>query len=131
MNEEQVLFATFVIPTKRARYVELLGTRRGREKVRRALDHFNDLDPRFCRKLHGRDANRAAVLHALQKLGAPHQCRIISVNADVDGCEMPLADALEITIGGGCGTFISCIGGTLGYFEGEGPNERYICLRDR
>jgi hypothetical protein len=131
MNEEQVLFAAFVVPTKRERYVELLGTKRGREKVRSALDHFHDLDPRFCKKLHGGDAKAAAVLHALRKLGAPPQCHVISVSPDLDGRDMPLSDALAITIGCGCGTFISCIGGALGYFEGEGPNERYICLRDR
>jgi hypothetical protein len=131
MNEEQLLFAAFVIPTKRERYVELLLTKRGREKVRSALDHFNDLDPRFCRKVHGGDANAAAVLRALRKLGAPPQCHIISVSTDLDGRDMPLSDALEIKIGRGWGTFISCIGGALGYFEGEGPNERYICLRHR
>jgi len=43
MNEEQVLFAAFVIPTTRERYVELLATKRGREKVRSALDPFKDL----------------------------------------------------------------------------------------
>ena len=71
MNEEQVLFAAFVIPTKRERYVELLATKRGREKVRSALDHFKDLDARFCRRVPGVDANAAAVLHELRKLGAP------------------------------------------------------------
>ena len=44
---------------------------------------------------------------------------------------MPLFDALEVAIGGGQGTFISCISGVLGHFEGEEPNERYICRRDR
>jgi hypothetical protein len=43
---------------------------------------------------------------------------------------MPLYDALEIAIGRGQGTFISCITGVLGYFEGEEADERYICQRD-
>ena len=61
MNAEQTLFAAFEIPAKRERYVEWLGTERGRERVRGALDHFNDLDPRFCRKVPGQDAKPAAV----------------------------------------------------------------------
>ena len=125
------LFAAFVIPAKRERYVELLNTNRGRERVRGTLDHFNDLDPRFCRNVAGQEAKPTAVLDALRKLGAPPQCHVISVNAELDGRDMPLSDALQIAIGRGQGTFISCIDGVLGYFEGEEPNERYICRRDR
>jgi len=131
MNAEQALFAAFVIPAKRERYVELLSTKRGRERVRGALDHFNDLDPRFCRKVPGKDAQPAAVLDALRKRGAPPQCHVISVHGELDGRNMPLSDALQIAIGKGQGTFISCITGELGYFEGEEPDERYICQRDR
>jgi len=131
MNAEQGLFAAFVIPAKRQRYVELLGTKRGRERVRGALDHFNDLDPCFCRKIVGQDAKPAAVLDALRKLGAPLQCHVISVHGELDGRDMPLSDALQIAIGSGQGTFISCITGVLAYFEGEEPDERYICQRDR
>ncbi|HKE24996.1 MAG TPA: hypothetical protein VKB88_21695 [Bryobacteraceae bacterium] len=131
MNAEQALFAAFVIPAKRERYVELLGTKRGRERVRGALDHFTDLDPRFCRKVPGQDANPVVVLDALRKLGAPPQCHVISVHGELDGCDMPLSVALQIAIGKGQGTFISCITGVLGYFEGEEPDERYICQRER
>ncbi len=131
MNAEQALFAAFVIPANRERYVELLSTKRGRERVRGALDHFNDLDPRFCRKVSLQDAKPAAVLEALRKLGAPPQCHIISVHGEPDGREMPLSDALEVAIGRGQGTLISCISGVLGYFEGKEPNELYIRRRDR
>ena len=131
MNAEQALFAAFVIPAKRERYVELLSTKRGRESVRGALDHLNDLDPRFCRKVPCQDANPAAMLEALRKLGAPPQCHAISVHGELDGRDMPLSDALQIAIGGGQSTFISGIIGVLGYFEGEEPDERYICQRDR
>ena len=107
MNAEQALFAAFVIPAKRERYVELLGTKRGRERVRGALDHFNDLDSRFCRKIPSQDTNPAAVLDALRKLGAPPQCHVMSVHGELDGRDMPLSDALQIAIGKGQGTFIS------------------------
>ena len=82
MNVEQRLFEVFVIPAKKDRYVDLLGTKRGREKVRRGLDHLKDLDPRFCRRVPGRDADPATALNALMKLGAPPQCHIISVNPE-------------------------------------------------
>lgn len=131
MNAEQALFAAFVVPSKRERYIEMLGTNRQREKVRRALDHFKYLDPRFCRRLAGRKRNPTEVLNALRQLGAPPDCHVISVNRDLDGRDMPLSDALQTAIGGGQGTFISCINGALGYFEGEEPGDRYICYRNQ
>jgi hypothetical protein len=39
---------------------------------------------------------------------------------------MELEKALAEIIGQGMGTFISCIPGKLGYFEGEDPGERYL-----
>jgi hypothetical protein len=52
MLPEKALFEAFVVPAKRQRYSELLDTKRGREKIRFALDHFKDLDLRFCHKLN-------------------------------------------------------------------------------
>ena len=40
MDAEQVLFSALASRAKRMR-----------DKVREALDHFSDLDPRFCRKV--------------------------------------------------------------------------------
>ena len=57
--------------------------------------------------------------------------RVISVNRELDGSDMPLCDALEIAVGKGQGKFLSCIGGAPGYLEGEAPNERYIRRRNR
>ena len=71
------------------------------------------------------------MLDALRKLGAPPRCHVISVHGELDKRDMPLSDALQIAIGSGQGTFIYCITGVLAYFEGEEPDERYICQRDR
>jgi hypothetical protein len=131
MDAEQALFSAFVIRAKRMRYVELLGTKRGRDKVREALDHFSDLDPRSCRKVSPGQDSPDAVLCTLRRMGAPTQCHVISVNPELDGRDMPLSDALLIAIGSGQGTFVSCVDGVLGYFEGEDAGQRYICHRMR
>jgi hypothetical protein len=130
MNTEQALFAAFAIPVKRERYVELLGTKRGRDKVRDALDHFHDLDPRFCRKVAPKQASPDAVLSALRGLGAPIHCYVFSADSELDRRKMPLSDALQNVIGMSVGTFISCIDGILGFFQGEEPGESYICHRN-
>jgi hypothetical protein len=53
----------------------------------------------------------------------------MSASSDLDGQEVDLRAALEDVVGYNDGTFISCIPGRLAYFEGEGPNERYVLER--
>lgn len=129
MGIETLLFQSFVVPSKKQRYAELLRTDRGRDKIRLSLDHFGDLDPRFCRRLGPVDDSFEQVLALLRERGAPPKCRIISADDSIDGREMLLTEALSAIYGRGVGTFISCIPGVLAYFEGEEPRERYMCHR--
>jgi len=128
-HREEELFRAFAVSTKRHRYVELLHTKRGRDKVRIALDHFNDLDPRFCKQVPTSEQTPVGILKVLKSLGAPTQCYLFSSACNLDGHEMDLQDALLEVIGGGMGTFVSCVTGKLAYFEGEEPNRRFICHR--
>jgi DNA mismatch repair ATPase MutS len=73
-HREEALFEAFVVSNKRQRYLELLATKRGRDKIRAALDHFDDLDPRFCKQLASSKQRPADVLRTLTSLGAPSQC---------------------------------------------------------
>jgi hypothetical protein len=95
------LFQAFVLPAKRQRYAELIDTKRGREKILLSLDHFKDLDPRFCRKVNHAEHNPADLLRILKALGAPSLCNVISVDSRWDGREMNLSDALEEIMGQG------------------------------
>ncbi len=63
----------------------------------------------------------------LKAKGSPNICFIISTNIEFDRKELPLIDVLEKIVGT-CddGTFISCIAGKLGYYEGESMGARYI-----
>jgi hypothetical protein len=130
-HREEALFEAFALSNRKGRYMALLATKRGRDKVLFSLDHFHDLDPRFCKQVAASEQNPAGVLSLLQSFGAPPLCYVISSWSEVDRREMPLADALAAIIGRGMGTFISCLPGTLAYFEGEDPKHRFICHRDR
>ncbi len=44
---------------------------------------------------------------------------------------MLLTDALAAVVGRGFGTILVCIPGSLAYYEGEDPGERYILERPR
>jgi hypothetical protein len=126
-ERETALLQTFVAAAKRDRFVEMLGTRKGREKLRRGLDHFTDLDPTRCTRIAGGDQTSTWIRARLRALGAPATCYILSSNSDLDGLEMELVDALDAIIGLGSGSFVCCIPGKLAYFEGESQGERYLC----
>ncbi len=128
---EKALFETFIVANKKGRYVELVGTKRGREKIRLGLDHFVDLDPRFCQRMKPGEQFLPDILQALKRLGAPPVCYLMSSCDELDGREIDLAEALRSVIGRGIGTFVSCMPGRLAYFESEERNERYICYREK
>jgi hypothetical protein len=123
------LFRTFTSPSKHERYEVLLRSRKGRLKVCHDLDHFGDLDLRYCKRLLGAEQSQSRILAFLKALGAPRVCYIISSNSELDEMELNLSEALDGVVGRGCGSFVCCIPGELAYFEGESQGERYLCNR--
>jgi hypothetical protein len=117
MDHEEALLQAFVVPRKRQRYLALLKTKRGREKILSALDHFQDLDPSYCRKLDAPVEHSADLLQLLRNLGAPAMCYLMSADRELDGREMALAEVIPIVVERGQGTFVSCIPGELAYFR--------------
>lgn len=123
------LIRAFVAPQRQDRYLGLLGSERGREKVRRSLAHFDALDARFARRLSGAEQTPDGVARLLRDRGAPASCVLLAEDAALDGQTMSLDHALKAVVGRGMGAFVSCIAGRLGYFEGEAQNERYLLER--
>jgi hypothetical protein len=126
---EKALFESFIVPKKKQHYLELLDTDRGRKKIRLGLDHFGDLDPSFCHRIKPSEQHLPNILQALNDLGAPSACYVMSSADELDGREMDLSEALSDIIGRGMGAFVSCLTGRLAYFESEERNERYLCHR--
>jgi hypothetical protein len=125
---EKRLVAAFVIPQKRSRYNSLLGSRKGRDKLRRSLAHSPDWDPRFVRQIENQKPH--AIYQALRNMGAPRDCYVLSENDRDDAKRMDLLEALVGSVGYGSGSVISCIPGRLAFYEAEGPGVRYILKRD-
>lgn len=129
MGSEAAFFQSFVDPRRKARYVELLSNKRGREKIRLTLDHFKHLDLRVCHRINPAEQNPTDILRILTALGAPDLGHVMSSDGELDGRELPLSEALHLIVGRGQGTLISCVPGKLAYFESEEPGERYLCHR--
>ena len=127
-HEEQFARA-FVIPEKRARYLSMLESKRGRKKLLNGLNHCHDLDPRFAKLIPSNEQSEGEIEKLLRQRGAPDKCHVMSDNPNIDNREMSLTDALSKTVAMDAGTLISCVPGKLAYFEMEGFDGRYILER--
>ncbi|HEX8174638.1 MAG TPA: hypothetical protein VF543_05925 [Pyrinomonadaceae bacterium] len=130
LNYHEEQFArSFIVPEKRARYLSLLESKHGRDKLLDGLNHCHDLDSRFSELIPANQQTAQSIERLLKSKGAPDVCYVMSSNPDIDNREMPLSEALTETVGMDAGTLISCIAGRLAYFELEGFDGRYILER--
>jgi hypothetical protein len=124
MDHETALVNAFVLPERRARLIDSLQTRRGRENVLVSLYHFRALDPRFAISIPTANHTPSAIRELLAAHGAPTACHVMSTNRELDGRDVDLKVALAGIVGTGDGSLVSCIPGRLGYFEDE--SNRFI-----
>ena len=127
VNYEFELITAFFAPTKRERYLEMVGKPKTRKKFLRELSHFKALDPRYCFAIPRAEHTAGQIAAFLVRKGAPATCWITSEDSDLDGREMPLVQALQEVVGRQMGTFLSCLPGKLAYFEDE--EDRWILER--
>ncbi len=130
MNEHERGFLAFLTqPTSRRMETLLENGEKRRRDVRALLNHFVQLDPRFCRRLAGNEAMSANVEATLTKLGAPPNCYVLAANNHLDGRYMPLGEALSAVMGMGDGAFVSCLPGHLGFYEYEDVKSSFLLAR--
>ena len=130
MNDHELGFLQFLAEPGRRRMQTLLelGPKR-RPDVRALLDHAIVLDDRHATRLVGEAASTAKLHALLRRHGAPQTCFVVSSDKQMDGVEMPLSDALSAVVGSGFGTYLSCVAGKLGYFEGEDIRSAHLLRR--
>jgi hypothetical protein len=124
------VIAAFFLAERRARFLSLARSPRGRAKLRRELAHLRSIDPRYRSHLPGSLHQVDSIVRALKQRGAPDLCYIISESPSLDGRTISLQDALNAVVGRGLGSIISCVPGRLAFYEGEDPTERYVLERD-
>ncbi len=124
---EEKFIHSFIVSQKRERYLSMFNSKKGRKKLIDGFYHLNDLDEQFATEVPPNEQWADNIYRMLKAKGSPDICFIISTNTEFDRKELPLIDVLEEIVGT-CddGTFISCIAGKLGYYEGESMGARYI-----
>ena len=130
---EKAVVKAFIVPGRRARYIEALvdsGSKKKRDKVLARFDHnAEDFDSRYRHQIPADKQSPCEIEATLRSRGAPERCHVISTWTKYDRREMLLSDALESLVGQGMGSVISCIPGQLAYFESEEAGERYVLER--
>ena len=127
-NEHEIGLARFVLPAKRARYVQLLSSPKRRIDVIRELAHFGPMDGRYVFEVPT-NWKAADMVKALLERGAPKECHVMSESPELDQRVGQLETVIREAFGSSYGTFVSCIPGELGFLETEDPSSRYLLYR--
>ncbi len=124
-EEHERGLSRFLVGEWRARFRESLAPGKRRDTLRSQLPHLTHLDPRFTTPT---DESASALVAQLREKGAEDNCYLLSEDPDLDGRELPLAEALAVIVDGGTehATFVSCVPARLAYFHGAEPGERYV-----
>jgi hypothetical protein len=128
----ETTLAEFVHPGVKRRYKELLASEKGRKKlVKQRFAHSlsHELDPRYATPVPAASDTLDGIERLLRDRGAPATCRALSELSELDGRELPLREALGLTLGRGMGTVLVCVPGALAYVEGEDAGQRWICAK--
>jgi hypothetical protein len=127
VHNEHSLIAALVKRNKRDRYREILSSERLRHKFTNQLAHFTDFDPKYRVPIPSNKLFIENIALELQKRHSPSIVFAISEDPALDHKELPLLEALRLTIGRGMGTVLSRIPGRLAFVETE--DERFILER--
>ena len=128
MNEHEAAFVqSFIVPRKRARYLELLSSPKRRRKILERLNHSLDLDWDFATP---DDSATPEMLEAsLKKKGARASCYIVAACTPLDGAILPLTKGVEVAFLHPFGIVLSCIPGKLAYYKPESPESGAVLCK--
>ena len=127
MTHETAFVSAFVVPEKRARYLEFLAKPKRRRELLDRLNHFFDFVPQFATVTGSRSA--AELEHFLRAKGAGDTAHIIADSSDLDGLDLELGKALDGALSHPFGSVVSCIPGRLAFYKQEAPGEAFILER--
>jgi len=127
MDHEEAFASVFVVPEKRARYLEFLRKPKRRAEILNRFCHFFDFVPELATPVD-RGSDLAALL---RKRGAGSTAHVIGGRSELDGKDMPLEDAIDGAMADPAGVVISCVPGRLALYMQEFPPGDTFILSSR
>lgn len=124
---EEAMFRAFAKASKRDRLVAIFGNPKRRAQALDDLNHSDLWDPRYAQTI----PPNVNALDVLVDAGAPSSCHIISGADELDGCDMPLEEAVEACENFDFASILCCIPGELAFFfdEAAAPRPRILLRR--
>jgi hypothetical protein len=130
MNEHEEAFVrAFIRPERRDRYLHLLGHPKRRQKALNRLSHRLDLDWKLATRVSAQDQCRATLERLLRREGAGNVCHVLCDSGDVDGRDMPLAEAIDWALSHPFGVVLCCVPGRLALYKEESIGGLYLLRR--
>lgn len=128
-NLEEEFVRAFADPAKKARYLGLLGTKKGRNTFRDELPHRLALDSRYASTVEN---DAILVLKLLQERGAPDTCALISASEELDGRSVSLEEGVNLVVAEDHGgTILLCRAGELAYYEDDYASHGVLLCRKK
>jgi hypothetical protein len=124
LDIETKVIERFIQKTKRERYLTFIQSDKTRRKFTEALAHFSDLRRGQFDLVKGDE--RQIIRDRIRISGKLVECYIISENSDLDQKRLGIESALNEIIGYGMGTLVVFGDAEVLYYEGEGPDNRWI-----
>jgi hypothetical protein len=126
MSAEHEFVSHFIRPDRQQAYLELLASPDRRRKFFGRLAKSCDLQPNVAEELRDGCESAESIAEVLRSKGAGETCYAISEDAEIDGREVRLSEALQRVVARGRATFLSCVPGVVGYYEGADFEERLV-----
>lgn len=124
---EAAFVSSFVLPEKRARYLEFLARPKHRHKFLERLNHLLELIPEHATPI------KSPVTSELERLlrarGAGAMAHVIADSTELDGLDLPLFEAIDGSLSDQFGSIVSCIPGRLAFYKPEAPGDASILER--
>ncbi|AOH57460.1 hypothetical protein ABE28_024235 (plasmid) [Peribacillus muralis] len=112
---------------------ELSSEKKRVEALNRLCHNYGKtLLPEYMIEIPTPNSDYQEIATLLKKHGAPNHCYVISWNEEIDGKTLFLNEALKKVVGFGMPSIVSCIEGSLAYFEAEqevGSPSRFLLKR--
>ncbi|MFD2248129.1 hypothetical protein [Pontibacter ruber] len=124
---ETKVIQRFIVSHKQERYWSFIKKDKTRDKFVKQLAHFSSQLKDF-EEIKGNEWKVIEV--ALAHLGNPSDCYVISEDSAYDGRRMSIKEALKV-IGNGMGSLLVFGDADQVYYEGEGPNDRWISKKKK
>jgi hypothetical protein len=129
MDHETAFVKTFIKREKWARYLQLLGNRKRRSEILIRLNNKLDYLPALALEVPEDQDYPEALERLLLARGAPARCHVLVNGLRIDGCEIPLREALNTVCMHEYGSVLSCLPGQLAFYRPEAPGHGVILAK--